>query len=152
LPQSGQFITKDFTLSGANMSLKKWAANSCAILIRTAAFSSAICLIPSLARGQAVVDSHGFEQPFFSTTFGPGGTGQFEGQTPSTPNGTWQKSSVGLGTATVQTAIVNGGNQAVRVNRGALSDDRWGVPVTGSPSERSYASTGICAWNGPRAS
>jgi hypothetical protein len=34
----------------------------------------------------------------------------------------------------VQTSVVHGGSQAVRVNRAANSDDRWGVPVTGVPT------------------
>jgi hypothetical protein len=80
-----------------------------------------------------IVDGQGFEAPFFDTTFA--GTGQLEGQTPATFNGTWLRTKgVGLSTADVQTAVDNGGLQAVRVDRVANSDDRWAVPVSGYPS------------------
>ena len=93
-------------------------------------------LAPS-APAQVVVDSHGFEAPFFTTTFN--GTGQLEGQTPATFNGTWLRTKgPGLGSATVQTAVVASGAQAVRVDRAANSDDRWGVPVSGYPASGNF--------------
>lgn len=85
------------------------------------------------ASAQVVVDSHGFEAPSFTTTFN--GTGQLEGQTPLTINGTWLRTTgVGSSAATVQTAVVASGNQAVRVDRAANSADRWGVPLSGYPA------------------
>lgn len=85
-----------------------------------------------------IVDSHGFESPWFDTTFGPGGpgtgAGQIEGQTPSTFNGTWLRTKgIGLSTANVQNSVVKTGSQALKVDRAANSDDRWAVPVDGYP-------------------
>jgi hypothetical protein len=100
--------------------------------------SLAVCLCASEAIAQPIVDSHNFESPFFNTTFGPGGpgtgTGQLEGQTPGTFNGTWLRSGKGLSTAEIQTAVVNTGSQAVKVHRAAGSNDRWGVPVSAYPT------------------
>jgi PEP-CTERM motif len=82
-----------------------------------------------------IVDSHGFEQPFFTTT--AGGTGSIEGQTPATFNGTWLRDkTVGASTAIVQTATVapGGGTQAVRVNKAANDNAFWAVPVSGYPA------------------
>ena len=83
-----------------------------------------------------IVDSHGFEQPLFTTTFA--GSGTLEGQTPATFNGTWLRDkAVGTSTAIVQTAIVapGGGTQAVRVDKAANESKAfWGVPVSGYPS------------------
>jgi hypothetical protein len=105
----------------------------------SARFFSALALvigtISSATAASVIVDSHGFESPFFTTSFN--GTGQLEGQTPATFNGTWLRTKgPGLSTATVQTAFVDSGSQAVRVNKFANSDDRWGVPVDGYPSQR----------------
>jgi hypothetical protein len=101
-----------------------------------------ICI--SVASGQApvppmIVDASGFESPKFDITFGPGGpgtgSGQLEGQTPSTFQGTWLRTKgIGLSTADVQTAVKLTGNQALEVTRVANSDDRWAVPVGGYPS------------------
>jgi hypothetical protein len=89
----------------------------------------------SASAASIIVDSHGFEQPFFNTTFS--GTGQLEGQTPATFNGTWLRTKgAGLGTANVENSVVDTGSQAVVVNRAANSDDRWGIPVDGYPSQR----------------
>lgn len=97
-----------------------------------------------VAFGQApvpplIVDTSGFEAPKFDVTFGPGGpgtgTGQLEGQTPSTFQGTWLRTKgIGLSTADVQTGVKLTGNQALKVTRVANSDDRWAVPVDGYPS------------------
>jgi hypothetical protein len=95
----------------------------------------AFVLATSASAASIIVDSHGFEQPFFTTTFN--GTGQLEGQTPATFNGTWLRTKgPGLSTANVENSVVDTGSQAVVVNRAAGSDDRWGVPVSGYPSER----------------
>jgi hypothetical protein len=89
----------------------------------------------SSASAAVIVDSHGFETPFFTTTFNS--TGQLEGQTPATFNGTWLRTKgAGLGTANVQNTVVDDGSQAVVVHRFAGSDDRWGIPVDGYPAER----------------
>jgi len=69
------------------------------------------------------------------------GDGKLEGQVPATFNGTWLRSperpdgaieSAGF----IQTSVVKTGDQAVQIDRIAGSDDRWGVPVDGFPSER----------------
>lgn len=65
----------------------------------------------------AIVATDGFE-----TGFSPG---TLVGQSG------WQQAGGGVGTATVQGAVVESGSQAVRVDRGALSDDRWALPVDG---------------------
>ena len=89
----------------------------------------AFVLASSASAASVIVDSHGFETPFFTTTFN--GTGQLEGQTPATFNGTWLRTKgPGLSTATVETAVKDSGAQAVQVNRVGPSDDRWGVPVS----------------------
>jgi hypothetical protein len=105
---------------------------------------AALVLSASVAFGQApvppmIVDTSGFESPKFDITFGPGGpgtgTGQLEGQTPSTFQGTWLRTKgAGLSTANVQTAVKLTGNQALEVTRIGGSDDRWAVPVDGYPS------------------
>ena len=86
-----------------------------------------------------IVNSLGFEAPAFDTTFGPGGpgtgTGQLEGQTPSTFNGTWLRTKgPGLSTADVQNSVFKSGSQAVKVTKAPNSDDRWGVLVGGYPA------------------
>lgn len=105
---------------------------------------AAYVLCVSVACGQApvppmIVDTSGFESPKFDITFGPGGpgtgSGQLEGQTPSTFQGTWLRTKgAGLSTANVQTAVKLTGNQALEVTRLGGSDDRWAVPVDGYPS------------------
>jgi hypothetical protein len=69
-----------------------------------------------------VYDSAGFEAPRFE----PGAlTGQ------DSTFGPWQQSSGGASTAVVQTATVEGGTQAVRVDRVAAQGDTfWAVPKT----------------------
>jgi len=95
----------------------------------------AVASAATAGRAATIVDSQGFEPPAFSTTFL--GTGQLEGQTPFAFNGTWLRTKgPGLGTATVQSGSVDTGTQAVRVNKFANSDDRWGVPVSGYPANR----------------
>ena len=99
---------------------------------------------PASADDDDIVNANGFEPTpppvgsttFFSTTFM--GTGQLEGQV--NPAGEGQVSSpgqwlrtkgVGTSTAFVQstTFAPGGGNQAVKVDRAANSDQRWAVPV-----------------------
>lgn len=85
------------------------------------------------AQGQTIVDSQGFEPPLFTTTFN--GTGQLEGQTPATFNGTWLRTKgAGGSSAIVQAAVAASGMQAVQVSKAPDSDDRWGVPVSGYPT------------------
>ncbi|WP_197526616.1 hypothetical protein [Botrimarina colliarenosi] len=84
-----------------------------------------------------MIHSAGFESPAYSTTFL--GTGQLAGQSATTvdpgSNPVWLRQGSG-GAATVQSAVVASGSQAVRVTRAANSDDRWAVPVPGTGSER----------------
>jgi hypothetical protein len=87
------------------------------------------------AQVATIVDSQGFEAPLFTTTFNT--TGQLEGQTPATFNGTWARTKgIAASTANVQNVIKQSGNQAVVVHRAANSDDRWGVLVQGYPATR----------------
>ncbi|MGL4512585.1 MAG: VPLPA-CTERM sorting domain-containing protein [Lacipirellulaceae bacterium] len=101
--------------------------------IWTPAFAALLaCAGVSQATTFSVVDAGGFEAPF-TTTFN--GTGQLEGQVPSTFNGTWLRTrGPGLGQAFIQTTTVGAGTQAVQVNKVANSDDFWGVPVDGYPA------------------
>lgn len=95
--------------------------------------SLALAVGASEVKAQVIVDSQGFETPLFTTTFS--GTGQLEGQTPATFNGTWLRTKgAGMSTAVVQSAVKASGNQAVKVDRVADSEDRWGVPVSGYPA------------------
>jgi hypothetical protein len=109
-------------------------ANSFIARLMQGAMALAVVVGVSSANAQSdIVNSQGFESPLFTTTFA--GTGQLEGQTPATFNGTWVRTKgPGFGTATVQSLIVDAGAQAVQVNRLPNSDDRWGVPVDGYPS------------------
>jgi hypothetical protein len=98
----------------------------CALLIL-----AILSLLTIPARAQVVVDTHGFESPFFNASFG--GNGKLEGQ-PSTPSGTWVRTGgPQVGTAKVQTAVKLSGSQALRIDRGANSDDNWAVVVSGQP-------------------
>ena len=89
---------------------------------------------PALADDDDVVNAMGFELPF-STVFL--GTGQLEGQVNPAgegqilPPGQWQRTPGGTSTAVVQSAVFapGGGTQAVRVDRAANNDVRWGVQV-----------------------
>jgi hypothetical protein len=96
----------------------------------------AVLMLPAMHVSAAtIVDSQGFESPFFTTTFD--GDGKLEGQTPATFNGTWLRTKgIASSTANIQTTVVDTGSQAVVVNRAADSDDRWGVLVQGYPAER----------------
>ena len=89
---------------------------------------------PHACASPVIVDSHGFETPFFTTT--AGGTGSIEGQTPATFNGTWLRDKgVGSSTAIVQTAVVDSGTQAVQVTKAANEvEASWAVPVDGYPT------------------
>jgi hypothetical protein len=85
---------------------------SLAVISSTSHFAQAAAVI---------VDSGGFE----SYTLG-----QLEGQ-----NG-WLSAGAGAGSATVQTSVVSTGSKAVTVQKGALVDRRWAVPVAGQPAHR----------------
>jgi hypothetical protein len=89
--------------------------------------AAAVFLTGGTAHAVVIVDGKGFEFPDFSTTYV--GTGQLEGQSG------WVRTA-GTGTADVQTGIVYSGDQAVQVDRAANSDDRWGVPVSGTTGMR----------------
>lgn len=109
---------------------------------RFAAAPLAAALVAALGVGASastftLIDGEGFESPSYSTSFV--GTGQLEGQFASTLGGfgssQWvQSPTAGLSTAVVQTAVVASGSQAVEVTRASQSDDRWAVPVVGSPA------------------
>lgn len=74
----------------------------------------------SLSRATTnIVDADGFETGFSA--------GDLEDQSG------WKRSTLGTGSssAVVQGAVTESGAQAVQVDRGALSDDRWALPVTG---------------------
>lgn len=97
-----------------------------------AAVVVALALSASSLQAQVIVDSHGFESPFFTTTFD--GTGRLNGQpSPAGPD-TWAISGAGGSTAVIQSSIFKSGSQAVRVDRAASSDMRWADPVSGIPS------------------
>ncbi|MCC6493807.1 MAG: hypothetical protein IT424_12395 [Pirellulales bacterium] len=99
----------------------------------TVVFGLALWCDAASMRAQTIVDSQGFEAPLFTTTFNT--TGQLEGQTPATFNGTWLRTKgAGSSTAVIQTAVVESGSQAVRVDRIGNSNDRWGIPVSGYPA------------------
>jgi hypothetical protein len=91
---------------------------------------------PRISASPIIIDSHGFETPFFTTT--AGGTGSIEGQTPATFNGTWLRDKgAGTSSAIVQTAVVapGGGTQAVQVTKAASEvEASWAVPVSGYPA------------------
>jgi hypothetical protein len=84
-----------------------------------------------VAASITLLDTGGFEAPAFTTTFDAGGTGyagQLEGQPIAPPEETWQQAGPDTSTATVQTAVVESGAQAVELAfRGG--DTRWGVPI-----------------------
>src|SRR5262245_12908106 len=116
-------------------------------LVRIAAAASLVIATSAFAQAPVhplIVDTSGFEAPKFSTTFGPGGpgtgNGQLEGQTPSVFQGTWLRTKgPGLSTADVRPntlAIGGTGAQVVKVDKAPNSEDRWGVPVSGYPSNR----------------
>jgi len=87
----------------------------------------AVCIWPLAASSQAattIVDTDGFETGF--------SLGVLQGQAG------WVTSGQGGGSAVVQNGLVESGTKAVRVDRGANSDDRWAMPVggLGFPSNR----------------
>src|SRR5262245_12682812 len=85
------------------------------------------------ASATTILDTHGFEPPLFTTSFG--GTGQLEGQPTTIPAEIWLKSlDPGTSTAVVENTVFFGGSQAVQLNRGANSNIRWGVPLSGLPA------------------
>ena len=83
-----------------------------------------------------VYDSQGFEPPTFSTD-------DLTEQDPDAQAGPWVRDGAG-GSATVQTTVVLGGNQAVQVDRVAEADDRWAV-VTLAPTTPS--DTVVVEWD-----
>lgn len=70
-----------------------------------------------------VVNAGGFESPTFTA-------GNLAGQQ------NWLVPGGTSSSATVQSAVKESGQQAVRVDRAANSDGRWAVPVTGFPTGR----------------
>jgi hypothetical protein len=91
------------------------------------------CVNTAAADDDDIVNANGFELPF-STTFL--GTGQLAGQVNPPgegqvlPPGQWLRSpAAGGSTAFVQATVIEGGIQAVRVERAADNDARWAVPV-----------------------
>jgi len=86
------------------------------------ALTAAVALCAVTAEAASIVDSQGFENPPYSL-------GNLTGQN------SWVLSGPGVGSATVQnTVVMLPGAQAVKVDRGANSDDRWYVPVVGYPT------------------
>jgi hypothetical protein len=68
-----------------------------------------------------IVDANGFE----GFALGP-----LEGQQG------WVSSGAAVGSATIQTSVVQSGSKAVAVERGPNVDRRWAKPVTGFPTQR----------------
>jgi hypothetical protein len=110
------------------------AARRVAGLVGCLTVLAVVATAPGVFAAPIIVDSHGFETPFFTTT--AGGTGSIEGQTPFTFNGTWLRAGSGPSTANVQTAVVapGGGTQAVRVDKASGDNAFWAVPVSGYPA------------------
>jgi hypothetical protein len=102
-----------------------------------------IAALAAPAPAATVLDTEGFESPLFSTTFD--GTGHLEGQPASVPAEIWQKSGAGTSVATVQNSVALTGSQAVQLDRGPNSNDRWGVPLSGLPT--SSTSRIVISWN-----
>jgi hypothetical protein len=113
----------------------RWMRGACLAVTTVLAFG----VSNAWATDADIVNADGFEPHAppngFSTTFL--GTGQLEGQV-NPPGfaqvlspGQWLKTTGGSSTAVVQSAVFapGGGNQAVKVDRGAGSFDRWAVPV-----------------------
>ncbi len=102
----------------------------------TAVFGLALTLLlacSSQATVIGILDGEGFESPSYST-------GTLEGQVASLPSdavdGVWQASIGTTSTATVQTAVVESGDQAVRLTRApneAPGGGRFGVELSGWP-------------------
>jgi len=89
------------------------------LILLSRVLSGCLLLFPLASWSEAtqniILDTGGFESAFSS--------GDIEGQ-----NG-WIDSGNGASTARIQNSVVKDGTQAVRVDRGANSDDRWAVPV-----------------------
>lgn len=83
---------------------------------------------PFEASGSGTILSTGFESPYVA--------GALQGQPPPSP--AWTTFGSGGSTATVQSAIVKSGTQAVQVVKAgaANSDRRWTVPQSGYPTQR----------------
>jgi hypothetical protein len=116
-------------------------ANFLARLVTVVGVATATALVSAPSHASVVLDTHGFEQPYFSTTFNPGTigsyNGQLEGQPISPPNETWERSmDPGGSQAFVQNTVFapGGGTQAVQLNRAVNSNIRWGVPLSGLPA------------------
>jgi len=90
------------------------------------AFLLAVGLIAASIAGTAsavgpIVDTNGFE----GFALGP-----LEGQQG------WVSSGAAVGSATIQSSVVQSGSKAVAVARGPNVDRRWAKPVTGFPTQR----------------
>jgi hypothetical protein len=110
------------------------------VTMATKSFRLALALAVGLVAARSasasitLLDTGGFEAPAFTTTFDAGGTGyagQLEGQPIAPPEETWQQAGPDTSTATVQTAVVESGAQAVELAYGG-ADTRWGVPIDAS--------------------
>ncbi|MCA9234813.1 MAG: hypothetical protein KDA44_05055 [Planctomycetales bacterium] len=75
------------------------------------------------------MDTLGFESPRYNS-------GSLVGQPNQPEHSNWLVSGGRGGSATVQSAVTESGNQALRVDRGSFSDDRWLVPVDNYPTGR----------------
>lgn len=74
--------------------------------------------------GSVLVDSQGFEAPAYSA-------GSLTGQPNSSPAAAqWKYSGSGNSSASIQPNIKRSGSQALQVNRAALDDSRWAIPVS----------------------
>jgi len=98
-----------------------------------AVFAVALGLLAIAGPAQAQYDSGGFEPPRFLTNLA--GSPELSGQDPLGP---WLKDT-GTGTAIIQTAVKQGGTQAVQFTRpaNANGDTRYAVPrpaIVGTPA------------------
>jgi hypothetical protein len=80
----------------------------------------------------------GFEPPGYSTTGGTLANGVLQGQSGWLWDGT-AAGQTGHSIATVQTAVVKSGSQAVSVSKLPNSDRHWAMPKSGLPSQRFVA-------------
>lgn len=80
-----------------------------------------------------LIDGEGFEAPEYNLAILEGQFGStFEGL----GSGPWVQTPLGgTSTAVVQDSVVASGDQAVRVDRAANSDDGWAIPISGAPAE-----------------
>lgn len=114
--------------------------------ISTRLFALALCATWAFSAASlhaatfTLVDAEGFENN--TTTFA--GTGRLEGQAAKTFGGTgmvaWSAEvgnpAASMANAIVQSAVVGAGTKAVKVDKVASSDDRWGVFGNFAPVER----------------